>query len=659
MIPVSVGKCPCGPLPQGHFFCPPQPLNIVLTALVLTAFLLIELMVGGTRLVFSIPAYTILAAAGVLSLFRLRQPQAPANPWCLASVALFLGYVIARAILSPIPYLSWPDLYMGMGAMIVYYLFALHLTKPKYRFAMLALMFALAVGHVAIGLLQFSKGMNFMPFGFLRRVDYGSRASGFYICPNHLAGFLHVTCLFGLSMVCWSRWRATAKLLAAYVTLVCMVGLLLTGSRGGYLSMAGSLVVFAVLSLLAAKEAFAGRFALYAVGVLVFFSLVAGGVKAFIDHSELVRTRAGMVVDPTNMRILLWKAAIQQFQLSPATGTGSGTYLYYGRRFRPSQIDNDPVHVHNDYLELLAEYGIIGALGFVVFLFVHLLSGWKTFLWTVHHRLKEMGRRQSDALALNIGAISAVSAYMAHSIVDFNLHIPANTLMMAFVFAVLSSPGPGIGNRISRTTPWVNRILKLTLPAISIWFLALGPKKLLSEIYAENARVAMRDGNYIESIQLSQKAILLEPRNPDLYYYLGWCRFALAANPSMHPSASKVLLARSADAFRAGLKVFPQDTRLLIDFADAARMSGNWEIAQKAYEEAIEWDPFSPWNRLRYGIGLQSQGFTDRARKQFEQSRELRTTRETTDRLRELDELEVREKPEANPDGAAPPLKGP
>jgi O-antigen ligase len=612
-------------------------MNVALVSLVLVGFLLIELLIGGTRLLFSIPTYSILAIAAVLSAFRWKRSQTPANPWCLLSVAIFFGYVVARALRSPVPYLSWPDLFLALGALIVYFLFALHLTKPNYRCAMLGLMFALALANVAIGLLQFSKGSNFMPFGFLQRADYGSRASGFYICPNHLAGFLHVTTLFGLSIVCWSRWRATGKLLVAYVTLVCMVGMLLTGSRGGYLSMAGSLVVFAILSLLAAKRASAGRFALVAVGALVCFSLLAGGVKMFIDRSELVRTRAGSVVDPTNMRIFLWQAALEQFQLSPVTGTGSGTYLFYGRKFRSQKVDNDPIRAHNDYLELLAEYGIIGAAGFLVLLAAHLISGWRTFRWTVQQRLRTEGRIQSNTLALNIGAISAVSAYAAHSIVDFNLHIPANALMMAFVFAILANSGPRNGSLPSRPTVWTNGLFKIALPAIGIAFLAIGPRKIPAEIHAENARTAMRDGDYARSIQFAQEAILSEPMNPNPYYYLGWCRFALANDPAMHPLGRKVMLKKSARAFKDGLEVFPQDTRLLIDFAEVSRINGDWSSAQNAYEKAIEWDPNSPWSHLKYGIALQSEGLLDRARTQFEESLKLRRNPTAKKKLKEIE----------------------
>src|SRR5205085_3031161 len=123
-------------------------------------------------------------------------------------------------------------------------------TEAKRRLLVLCVLLTLAIVHVGIGAIQFRDGENFMLIPFLQRFDYGRRASGFYVCPNHLAGLLEVLGVFGLSIVCWSRWPKIAKLLIGYVVAVCYVGVVLTGSRGGYLSTGTSLIVFALLSLL-------------------------------------------------------------------------------------------------------------------------------------------------------------------------------------------------------------------------------------------------------------------------------------------------------------------------------------------------------------------------------------------------------------------------
>ena len=89
---------------------------------------------------------------------------------------------------------------------MVYFFTACILTSAKQRMVFVCFLLVLAVGHRLVGALQFRDGTNYMPITWLQRYDYERRASGFYICPNHLAGLLEVVGIIGLSIVCWSRW---------------------------------------------------------------------------------------------------------------------------------------------------------------------------------------------------------------------------------------------------------------------------------------------------------------------------------------------------------------------------------------------------------------------------------------------------------------------
>ena len=66
--------------------------------------------------------------------------------------------------------------------------------------------------------------------------------------PDHLAGLLEVLGILGLSVACWSRLPGWAKVIVGYLTLNCYFGAALTGSRGGYVSIVFSLLIFAGLS---------------------------------------------------------------------------------------------------------------------------------------------------------------------------------------------------------------------------------------------------------------------------------------------------------------------------------------------------------------------------------------------------------------------------
>ena len=227
----------------------------LLSALLLAAGLVaLQILIGGRVLLFCLPGLCLIGAAALLALAIASRPRVRADSFCLCATAVFFGYILIRGLLSP-DYFARLDLFSVVGALAVYGLTATMLTSSIARAAIVVSLLVVAVVHVLIGLIQFSRGDSFMLFPFLQRGgDYGQRASGFLVCPNHLAGFLEVVGILGLSLTCWSRWPLWSKLLVAYVTCACYVGIVLTGSRGGYMSVLASLLAFGFVSLIVLRR---------------------------------------------------------------------------------------------------------------------------------------------------------------------------------------------------------------------------------------------------------------------------------------------------------------------------------------------------------------------------------------------------------------------
>ncbi|HST29501.1 MAG TPA: O-antigen ligase [Chthoniobacterales bacterium] len=554
------------------------------------SFAVIQALIGGTRLVFSLPAYGLMAIAAGLSVISIKQRRPPPAQICLLSATAFIGYVALRGFLSSDDYLARADIYLALSCLLVYLFVANVFTGSKQRVWFLFFLLALGVIQVCIAAIQFRDGTNFMLIPFLQRFDYGRRVSGFYVNPNHFAGLLEVLGVFGLSITCWGRWSVWVKLLVLYAAAVCYVALILTGSRGGYYSSAVGLVCFSALSVIVLSRA--GSTIFRRVGGITFAvaGLVAVIVFYFATQSLFVteRARGGLTDEGYNRRPDLWRAAVEQWQLQPMIGTGSGTYLYYGRQFRAELTNKDPVYVHNDYLQLLAEYGVVGGVLFLIFFGAHLYNGWRNFLRLGPKRVSVSTRLFSNALALQIAALAAIATYVVHSIVDFNLHIPANALLLAFVFALLANPGTARKEKTVVTVPLV--VWRLAIPVLAVLVLIQCWRLLPAEYFTERARMAVRDNDPGAASAFATHALATEKQNPNIYLHLGR---AIVAEGVAAESEQKraVLLQIALVAFQKGWALAKQDEIFPLELALLYDSFGRFPEGEWMYDEALRLDP--------------------------------------------------------------------
>ncbi len=562
-----------------------------------------QVLIGGTRLAFSLPIYGLLAAVGFLSAFVTRA-RAPAGRLCLLSALAFFGYVLGRAWFSPVPYIARADIFSVLGGLLVYFFTASIFLSARRRIYLLVFLIVVALGQVVIGAVQFRAGNNFMLIPFLQRFDYGRRASGFYVCPNHFAGLLEVLGIFCLSFVCWSRWPVWGKVLLGYAGCVCYAGLALTGSRGGYVSASFSLLVFAVLTLVVLRQAGSAIFWRTALAGAVFALVMAAALYFGFKNSRLLSSRAQNIVDTQNMRFDLWQAALAEWKTAPLLGTGSGTYLYYGRHFRSPRVQLDPVEVHNDYLHLLAEYGAVGGALFLLFLGAHLQQGGRTFRRLGPRRIAVSLRLPSNGLALNLGSLGALAALICHSAFDFNLHIPANILLMAFVFGLFANPAiERSDGKEDLAGPFAPGRLILPLLALALaagcWFY------LSAEIYAEKARSALRDERHVTAMRWANKALALDQQNPEIWFYLGESRVRRTENVSL-PAARDSFAEAAIGPFQRALALAPDDETFLIALGRVYDSLGRYAEAEWMFGRALAWDPRSEAVQKSYAAHLQA-----------------------------------------------------
>ena len=124
-----------------------------------------------------------------------------------------------------------------------------------------------------------------------------------------------------------------------------------------------------------------------------------------------------------------------------------------------------------------------------------------------------------------------------------------------------------------------------------------------AEADAENARIALEKKAYALSLAYAQQGITKDPRNPNLFYYLGESRRQLGSRFAGIQQQS--MLSSAADAFEHGLALFPMDERLLVRCALTYAQLGEFAKADDLFRRAFEWSPNLGRVYAYYGLRLQ------------------------------------------------------
>ena len=258
---------------------------------------------------------------------------------------------------------------------------------------------------------------------WFREMRYGGIPFGPYVNRNHFAGFVELILPLALVPLVLGRVRRERWPVVGLFAVVPIVALFLAISRGGIVSFGVELAVLALVLIqrrTMGKQLFAGAAVLLVALLMVSWLGVEQILQRFSSFQSLEATAGKR----GSMRRDTW----QIFLHHPVTGTGLGTlqivYPLYESLYDGKIVN----HSHNDYLEALAETGVLGGLCCAWFLGV-LFS----------ESLKRLGQlNNSFAGALQLSGLVACSGFLVHSLVDFNLHIPSNALLF-FLMAHLAT----------------------------------------------------------------------------------------------------------------------------------------------------------------------------------------------------------------------------
>jgi O-antigen ligase len=255
----------------------------------------------------------------------------------------------------------------------------------------------------------------------------GGQPYGPYVNRNHFAGFVELTLPVGLALMAFRGVRREALPLLALFTIIPIGALALSGSRGGMLGFAFEVVL---LGWMMGKR---GRLRSGRVVAVAAVAIAALLFMAWVGASQALQQRLSTLKRPEvtlARRMAMARGAAHIFYDYPVKGCGLGTLVAVYPRYETDYDGRVVDHVHNDYLETLAETGLLGGLCGAVFLWLLYRAG----------RTNLAAEQGHLSLALHAGAIMAVGGLLLHSLVDFNLQLPANALLFLLQAYVVTMP---------------------------------------------------------------------------------------------------------------------------------------------------------------------------------------------------------------------------
>lgn len=253
-----------------------------------------------------------------------------------------------------------------------------------------------------------------------------STAFGPFINRHHFAGYMELAIALPLGLLFSGAIESYKRPLYAFAAMMMGVALIMTNSRGGIISLAGEILFLVVIAGPGLQRgerrprAERIRAGLMRAGLAFGLIVVLIGGAVAVGGSDVFTRLLGSpnAADPTAGRSHFWSVTLDVIKAYPVIGSGLGSFGIIYTRYDSRNGFYRLEQAHNDYLQTLADGGIVGGVLGLAFLLILFRKGF--------------ARRETDdkfRRGVATGALAGCFAVLVHSFFDFTLHTTSNALL--------------------------------------------------------------------------------------------------------------------------------------------------------------------------------------------------------------------------------------
>lgn len=574
-------------------------IKILIIAFLAVAFLAASIF--GTTLGLPLQSFALisLALAGLLSaLFCFEKKSLPV-PYLLLGVVLVLSYFGIRAHFSPVADFGVDDLFLILGAGLLYLIGGYACGSPHARLAIAySVLLALCL-NVSSAVMQIGGGEGVWPFQWFADVTRpgGSLITGMYGYRGSFANFAAIGSMLSLSLALLGRYHGFVRLLWLALAALGFVGVAMSSSRSAIISLVVGGLVFACLLWVTSSAQKEGRkkhfrWIVIGLGALV---LIGGPYVAYGVFSKRISSEeVGIdVFFADSSRSGYWPMALSQISDHPWIGAGSRSFSYENfQHWNPNlrKQSGSPEFVHNEYLQAATDYGLVGLLLVLIIIGVHLLIGARRTS-SITAKMKDHGVSSSNELALCVAGVVGITVMAVHVIFDFRTHFQANLLLVTccllWVLPVRKVVEAG------KKGWFLKSVFSVILLGLSFFTTSLAVKELNAGLPLLNAKLAFETSSWDvrkisedSKIQALRESIELSP-SYRRHLKLGTIYHARSEEEGLSVDAKIDFLNKAYDQYQLAAKRHPYNPVIYVNLGSICGQLQRYSEAESYFEKVL------------------------------------------------------------------------